>query len=86
MEFEIRRAEQLYHEAADLQRWLEPAGKRIFAAMLATYAALLAEIKRQGGDVLSGRVRLHWWHKLRITGRGLMHARRELTAGEVLRK
>jgi phytoene synthase len=72
MRFQIERAEDHYRRAAHLDEWLEPTGRRIFAAMLATYAALLAEIKRRDGDVLSTPVRLAWWRKLRIAGRGLM--------------
>jgi phytoene synthase len=75
LKFEIDRAELFYARAAELERWLEPAGRRIFAAMLATYAELLAEIKRRDGDILSQRVRLHWWRKLQLTGRGLMRRR-----------
>ncbi len=65
MQFEIQRAEVHYRQAAELEHWLEPAGRRIFAAMLATYAALLAEIKRRDGDVLTARVRLKWWRSCR---------------------
>jgi 15-cis-phytoene synthase len=75
MRFEIQRAEELYERAAGLESLLEPAGRRIFLAMLATYGALLAEIKRRDGDVLSARVRLSWWRKLHITGRGLLSPR-----------
>ncbi len=86
MKFEIERAEQLYRRAADLDRWLEPAGRRIFAAMLATYSALLDEIKRRDGDVLSSRVRLRWWRKLQLTGRGLIHRRPASLPAEALAK
>jgi hypothetical protein len=54
--------------------------------MLATYAALLAEIKRRDGDVLSARVRLNWWRKLQITSRGLMRTQHVLPPVEVLQK
>jgi phytoene/squalene synthetase len=86
MQFEIQRAEQFYRQAAGLEQWLEPAGRRIFSAMLATYAALLAEIKQRDGDVLSARIRLNWWRKLKITGRGLMRASHAMPPVEVLQK
>jgi phytoene synthase len=86
MQFEIERAEALYQQAAELEHWLEPAGRRIFSAMLATYAALLAEIKRRDGDVLSTRIRLNWWRKLQIAGRGLLRARHVLPPVEVIEK
>lgn len=75
MKFEVARAEKLYRQAEQLDYWLEPAGRRIFAAMLATYRGLLAEIKRRDGDILSARVKLGWWRKLRIAGRGLLPPR-----------
>ena len=86
MQFEIERAEALYQQAAELEHWLEPAGRRIFSAMLATYAALLAEIKRRDGDVLSTRIRLNWWRKLQIAGRGLLQARHTRPPVEVVEK
>jgi phytoene synthase len=72
MRYEVERAESFYAQAAYLEHWLEPEGRRIFSTMMATYRALLSEIKRRDGDVLTSRVRLSWWHKMRITGRGLV--------------
>ncbi len=86
MQFEIERAEALYRQAAGLEQWLEPAGRRIFSAMLATYAALLAEIKRRDGDVFSGRVGLNWWRKLQIASRGLMRTQHALPPVEAWQK
>lgn len=71
MRHEIERAEQLYREAEELERWLEPDGVPIFAAMLSTYRGLLAEIKRLDGDVFSQRVRLSPWRRMRIAARCL---------------
>ena len=53
MRFQIERTERLYEEAAELERWLEPDGQRVFGSMVAVYRALLEEIKRLDGDVLS---------------------------------
>jgi 15-cis-phytoene synthase len=69
MDLEIGRAEQYYQAAAQLSRWLEPDGRRIFGLMMATYRALLAKIKRRPGDVLRGRVRLGRVRKLWIAAR-----------------
>ncbi|HEV3022801.1 MAG TPA: phytoene/squalene synthase family protein [Pirellulales bacterium] len=72
MRFQIDRAERLYQETAQLERWLEPDGQAIYGAMCATYRGLLDEIKRLDGDVFSHRVRLSAWRKLRIAGRSLL--------------
>ena len=72
MRFEIERTEQFYAEAAELERWLEPDGRRVFGSMTAVYRALLDEIKRRDGDVLSSRVRLSSWRKMRIATRFLL--------------
>jgi phytoene synthase len=66
MEFEIGRAENAYEQAAELLGYLTHDGRRVFAAMLATYRGLLEEIRESGGDVFGRRARLPWWRKLRI--------------------
>jgi phytoene synthase len=72
MRFEIRRAEQFYESAAELHTWLEPRGRKMLGAMMATYRALLAEIERRDGDVLSRPVGLSRWRKLRIAARWML--------------
>lgn len=72
MRFEIERTEALYADAAELERWLEPVGRRVLGSMTAVYRALLGEIKRRDGDVLSTRVRLSNWRKMRIATRFLL--------------
>jgi len=69
MRYEVERTEQFYRAAADLNRWVEPDGWRVLGAMTNTYRALLAEIKRRDGDVLSSPVRISRWRKLRIATR-----------------
>jgi phytoene synthase len=71
MRFELARAEQFYVEAAELGRWLKPEGKRIYRAMVATYHALLDEIKRRDCDVWSRPLRLGRWRKLAIAAGSL---------------
>jgi phytoene synthase len=70
--FEIERAENFYRQAAELDRWLQPDARRIFAAMMATYRALLTEIKRLDLDVLLARARLSPWRKLHIAASSLL--------------
>ncbi len=81
MRFEIERTERLYEDAAGLEPLLEPDGKRVFGSMVAVYRALLDEIKRRDGDVLTTRVRLSRWRKMRIASRWLFRP----TTDEVVR-
>jgi len=71
MRFQIDRTERLYEQGAELAHWLEPDGRKVFAAMLNTYRSLLAEIKRRDGDVFTRRVRLSPWRKMSIAARTL---------------
>jgi 15-cis-phytoene synthase len=72
MRFEVDRTEKFYAEAAELEQWLDPDGRRVFGSMMAVYRALLAEIKRLDGDVLARRVRLSRWRKMRIATHWLL--------------
>jgi phytoene synthase len=58
MEFEIERAERLYHAGSELLDWLEPDGRRIFGMMTAVYHGLLEKIARRPANVFSRRIRL----------------------------
>jgi phytoene synthase len=69
MELEIGRAEGFYREGAELYPCLQPDGRKIFGAMMATYRALLTEVKRRPSQVLARRIRLGWPKKLRIVAR-----------------
>jgi 15-cis-phytoene synthase len=84
MRFEIERTEKLFDEAAQLDQWLEPEGRRVFGSMTAVYRALLAEIKRLDGDVLSSRVRLSRWRKMRIATRWLFFRPQARAAAGIL--
>jgi phytoene synthase len=82
LDFEIARTEAFYREGEQLERWLDPQARRVFGSMLAVYRALLREIKRSDGDILSRRVRLTRWHKMRIATRWLLlPARKPAAAG-----
>ncbi|MGD9724084.1 MAG: phytoene/squalene synthase family protein [Pirellulales bacterium] len=84
MQFEIERNERLYEEGTALAQWLAPRERRVFASMTAVYRALLAEIKRRDGDVLSARVRLSNWRKMRIATRCFLLGPRLVPAGGVV--
>ena len=66
MQFQIERAERLYEAGSELVSHLSADGQRIFGSMMSVYRALLAEIKRLDGDVLSRRVQLSHWQKMQI--------------------
>lgn len=73
MHDQIRRAQRYYESAAALAPYLDPAAQRVFWTMMGTYRALLEEIERRDGDVLSTRVRLTAWHKWRIAAQSLLN-------------
>ncbi len=66
MQFEIRRAEQLYRDALPLTEYLHRDGRRTFQLMMATYWRLLKKIRDRWRDVLSVRIRLSRAQKLKI--------------------
>ncbi len=66
MQFQIDRAERLYDAGSELVSHLSADGQRVFGSMLAVYRTLLGEIKRLDGDVLTRRVQLSRWQKMRI--------------------
>ena len=69
MALQIDRARRLYREGAELYGFLEGDGHRVFGMMTATYHALLQKIASRPRHVLTGRVRLGRWQKLRIAAR-----------------
>lgn len=66
MRFQMARAEGFYESGSQLMAYLSADGRRVFGSMLAVYRTLLAEIRRRDGDVLSARVKLSRWQKMRI--------------------
>ncbi len=69
MAMQIARAEEYYRRGAALMGYLEPAGRRAFGMIVATYRALLARIARRPRSVLQGRVHLPRRQKLCIAAR-----------------
>ncbi|MEX0939132.1 MAG: phytoene/squalene synthase family protein [Pirellulales bacterium] len=66
LQFQVRRAEYYYEEAASLHLYLRPAGRRVYGAMFATYRQLLCEISRRDSDVFTRRVRVSRWRRLAV--------------------
>jgi len=74
---ESGRARRFYREGAELIRWLEPDGQRVFGMMVTVYGRLLDKIDRHPAAVLARRVGLGRWEKLCIAARwALLPARR----------
>ena len=61
--------ESFYRDGAALLDHLQPAGRRIFGMMTATYHALLRQIARQPADVFQRRIRLTRFKKLQLAAR-----------------
>jgi phytoene synthase len=75
IEQQLTRARELYAEAEDLPRHLQRDGQRIYAAMFATYRALLDKVAEQRDQLLQQRVRIGRWHKVWIAARALWNTR-----------
>jgi 15-cis-phytoene synthase len=75
LEQQLARAYELYAEAEELPRFLERDGQRIFAAMFATYRALLDAVSEQRDQLLQQRVRIGRWRKVWIAARALWQTR-----------
>jgi phytoene synthase len=69
MALEVARAERFYDDGRELMDWLDPAGRRIFGLMMATYRSLLRKIQRHPADVFRGPVRLSSFEKVRLVAR-----------------
>jgi len=72
---QIGRARGLYSEAEELPRHLQRDGQRIYAAMFATYRALLDKVSERRDQLLQNRVRIGRWHKVWIAARALWQTR-----------
>ena len=75
IEQQLTRARELYTKAEDLPRHLQRDGQRIYAAMFATYRALLDKVAEQREQLLQQRVRIGRWHKVWIAARALWQTR-----------
>lgn len=75
IEQQLTRARELYAEAEKLPRHLERDGQRIYAAMFATYRALLDKVSEQRDELLQHRIRIGRWHKVWIAARALWKTR-----------
>ena len=72
MTLEVARTEQFYREGIELMDWLEPAGRRIFGLMTATYRTLLRKIAGRSDAVLRRRVGLSGPKRLQLAARWLL--------------
>lgn len=65
LSYEIDRAREYYRQSERLIQLLSPDGRSIYSAMSRMYKDLLDEIAARGAEVLTHRVRLARWRKLR---------------------
>ncbi len=75
MDLELARTASFFQQAAVLPRYLSTDGQRIFAAMFNTYWRLYQRIANHSTEVLSRRVSLSHWDKLRIAASALCTAK-----------
>jgi phytoene synthase len=71
MAFEVERAREYYSSAEGLSEYLSRGGRAVFQVIMSTYRGVLDEIERRRYDVLSSRVGLSRWKKLRLVLRAL---------------
>lgn len=69
MMLQIDRVRRFYRQGAELIRWLEPDGQRIFGMMTSIYHRLLEELERRQDEIFVRRIGLSRWQKLAITAR-----------------
>jgi len=75
---EVSRAEEFYRDGAELIKWLEPDGRRIFGLIMATYHELLREIAKRPAEVLHRRIRIGRLKRLQLIARwALLPARKD---------
>lgn len=77
LKFEARRAYDDYDRSSGLAALVDPAGRPMLRAIVATYRTLLDEIVRRDCDVLSARVSIPAWQKALIVFRA--YASRDAT-------
>ena len=67
IQFECRRAQDLYHSGLKLQDFLDPAGKKILRGLIGRYWGILKKIRRNPLFVLRGRTTLSRFEKYKIS-------------------
>jgi phytoene synthase len=71
-----------YRAAAELPNYLSSDGRRVFAAMFATYRELLDRVERAGREVLLRRVRVPTWRKVQLTAQALVSRKSNVAKSE----
>ncbi|MBI1870987.1 MAG: squalene/phytoene synthase family protein [Chlamydiae bacterium] len=66
MKFESERAESFYQKAAVLPERIDPDSQRAIKVMIGIYHGILKKIQAKNYDVLSERIRLSFWEKVKI--------------------
>jgi phytoene synthase len=71
MAFEVERARNYYRSSEPLASMLPGPGRAVFRVIHSTYRGILDEIERRNYDVLSSRISLSRWTKLRLVLKSL---------------
>lgn len=71
MRFEAERAESFYEKSSVLERRVRADSRPTLLAMTGIYRGILEKIAAEPGRVMTERVRLSTWHKLRIGWRAM---------------
>src|SRR2546423_728766 len=72
LEFESARARELYEAGDELLPLIHKDSRAALWVMMTIYRRLLAKIVERNYDVISGRVRLTPWQKVRILAQGML--------------
>lgn len=70
--FECRRAQNLFHSALNLQKFLDPPGRKIFRGMIGRYWAILKKIRRDPVKILRKRIALSSFEKLKLNAQAIL--------------
>jgi 15-cis-phytoene synthase len=73
LEFEAERARKYYESAKWLMELIEEDSRAALWVLVEIYSRLLQKITDRNYDVLTERVRLTFWEKLKVLSRGFLH-------------
>lgn len=72
IQFECRRAQNLFHSALDLQEFLDRPGRKIFRGMIGRYWAILKKVRRDPVRILRERISLTPFEKLKLNAQAVL--------------
>lgn len=72
IQFECRRAQNLFHSALDLQKFLDRSGQKIFRGMIGRYWAILKKVRRDPVKILRERIELTSFEKMKLNAQAIL--------------